>query len=732
MSSAPAQILARRPFLRDSKHDREHQGECLSSSTEKLLHTIRGGTNRTKDDRAAAQQPDAGPSVRNGNGNGTRKVRRGKGDISIGVDISPKGLRLLKLAIPESGPRLVGHWDVAYPEGITPDVPAFADFLSREIKKFKGSDRRAQVWSLVSSAQAEMWHVRVPKVPRSKLSDAVYWTAVKDKPFDPDEVVMDYEVQGEVMDQGVPKVQALVYTVPREVVDKAKQLFAAAGIKLAGLTISPIALQALFRSELVSGCDEVCANIYIGRNWSRIDLFAQGDLVLSRGVNTGVSSLVAEFADACNSTPSPLARKRPGPAASKQAPAPAEQADEPLVELVIEDGAPAGETRQQATPEDAPVVEIGDIAFELEEDDDGPEPEPVAPAEPEARPDPDALAEADDAPTLTEDQARVLMLGKLLGKTIPEDVPGAHLDAKEVVQLARGAIDRLVRQIERTFEHFMNTMGGQSVHKIFFSGDICTNRHFLDVLSSQLGVECALLDPLGKLAERPGAPRVRENQAKRLGFNLVCGLALCDKADTPNLLRTYKEKDQARRIIRQGNAVYAVFLVLAMACAGVWFWQHAQAQALRTELGAARTRLEALSPKLDETMLMSLAGDASAQQRRLKELSRKYEGLAAVLELGALTPEGVKLVSMNLELGPKPAAPGKDGARKTARTQPKVLVLDGVVQGVPDMFDATLATYLARLRHSPLFEAPVVHTREVQPLEGRGDVLHFILHITLT
>lgn len=688
-----------------------------TSSTEKLLHLIKGkgdsASNGGKGDRKSAVRAKS----RLG------KARRGGSTACIGVDIAPAGLRLVRIESGGRGPELSSYWTQPYPEGLTPDSSGFAPFLARTIKKFRGTDKKAQIWSLVSSAQAEMWHIRVPKVPRSRLSEAVYWTAMKEKTFDPETMVMDYEVQAEVMDKGVPKIQVLVYMVPREVVDKTKAVFAAAGIKPSGLTISPLALQSLFRSGLVTNGDDVFANIYIGRNWSRIDLFSQGDLILSRGVNTGISSLVAELADAYNrQAEAPAAVEPPVP----EAPA---EIDEPRpFELEVE------LDHEHAVPE---TVEL-EYDFNIESDGEAaaaPEPQPAPQPEPEPTP------ETPPQPaTLDEEQAHALLLGKLLGKPIPEDIPGRDLDTARIIELAEVAVSRLVRQIERTFEHHMSSLGGSPVQKIFFSGDLCTNHQFLDALSGQLGLDCLLLDPLGELGARPSAPDVPEAASQRLAYNLVCGLALCDTGATPNLLRTYQEKDKDRQIIRQGNVVYGIFLVLVAILAGVWLWQQNTHAGLTAELDNYNTVLASFQPQVDENLLLSMAGRVGKQQKQLKALAQKYEGLAAITELGNLTPEGIRLVSMGLELGSVPAPKAKNGDNgrnkrgRTLTVEPaaKVLVLDGVVLGSPEMFDATLATYLARLQNSPLFSAPVVHKREVEPLRGKGDVLRFILHINMS
>jgi hypothetical protein len=38
-------------------------------------------------------------------------------------------------------------------------------------------------------------------------------------------------------------------------------------------------LQTIFRRNWTPGADRPCANVFIGRNWSRIDIFTGGELV---------------------------------------------------------------------------------------------------------------------------------------------------------------------------------------------------------------------------------------------------------------------------------------------------------------------------------------------------------------------------------------------------------------------------------------------------------------------
>lgn len=672
------------------------------SSTDKLLRIIRGAQDPGDPGAGAPGAPARrrGRAVLEQFTAPRRAARRG---VVVGVDIAPTGLRLAKMAHGADGPRLLGCREVPFGPKTGPDSPEFPAFLGRQLDEFLQGEKASEIWSLVPGSQAELLHVNIPRVPPSRISDTVYWTAQKERPFDAAQFVMDYELQGDVDDRGIAKRRVLVYLVPAAEVARVRALFAEAGHRLAGLTISPLALQTIFRRQRVPGADRPCANVFIGRNWSRIDIFSQGDLVLSRGVNTGLTSLADALAEAYNERRRARAEAaaRPAPA---PAPAPAPQGDLEL-ELELELEILPGEADAAGA---APALEL-----DLEPapgPEPAPAPEPVAPA---ARMDADA--------------ARQVLSGRLLGRDVPPDLPGAELDEAQVVELASAAVNRLGRQLDRTFRHFSETNGGMVVERMFFSGSLSSSRVLLDALAGDLGIPADLLDPLGPEAHASPGAGLPAAQADRLALNLVAGLALSGPDGTPNLLHTYREKDRAQAAIRQGNAVYAVFLLVVLMLAGVWFWQDGVAGDRRAELGALRLRIADFSPAVDQTLLLSLAGELGEKRRRLKDLSSRYEGLALFNEVSALLPESVLLRSVAVEL-PDPAG-AAGGAKAPAGAGAGFVVLDGQVAGDPEIFDARLAAFLIRLEGSPLFEGAVIHERQVLRPAAGGEALRFVVHV---
>ena len=111
--------------------------------------------------------------------------------------------------------------------------------------------------------------------------------------------IFDFELQGEIVDQDKPKYFVMVYTAPIDSIKKIRTLFSDIGITLAGITTVPFAIQNIFRSKWMSATEGIFANLYIGNDFSRIDVYKKENLVMSRGFKTGSSnSMLEAIADA--------------------------------------------------------------------------------------------------------------------------------------------------------------------------------------------------------------------------------------------------------------------------------------------------------------------------------------------------------------------------------------------------------------------------------------------------
>lgn len=662
-----------------------------TTSTERLLDIIRGKGKGEAGARAPAASPQAVDSAGGGQAakapaapkvkgerlaslaaKASRPVRPPKGGgagLVVGVDIGPDCLRLARVSQSGGRSRLLGVARIPYSANEHPDSPGFAGFLASELRKFAGNAKGTECWSLISSAKAELWHVLIPKVPRGQIQEAVYWTVKREKQFDEREFVLDFEVQGEVMDKGQPKLSIMVYLAPRKQVEELKALFGRAGINLAGATISPIAIQTLFRSRWIDAGSKTYAHLYVGRNWSRIDIFIDDNIVLSRGIKAGTNSMVEALMENYN---------------------------------VMGRGG-------------AEISMPGDSVINLQLDDET----LLAPATPRA---------------LTVEQAKNVLRAKLLGQGMAAGEAGGELSEQDVLRMIRPAVERLVRQVERTFEYHTTTMGKDRVEKIFFSGEICTNQLLIDFIHSQLGIAHQLLDPLAPGGQAGANAAASMDPSERLDYNLVVALGLSNNTITPNLLYTFKDKEKQRQLKRVDLVVFLGFLAAVALLGGIFFWQQTVIDSRQAELRVQQGRLAQFVPQATEEELLKWAQKVNEKNKQLKRAAKIFESLAVFKELSELTPSEVRIVTLDMEYGadlPEAKATGKKPTKSPTTRAPRLLILDGVVLGSPENYELVLTSFLIRLENSKLFGLPIIHKRSVEEFSTSGSVLRFTVHINM-
>jgi hypothetical protein len=76
--------------------------------------------------------------------------------------------------------------------------------------------------------------------------------------------------------------------------------------------------------------------------------------------------------------------------------------------------------------------------------------------------------------------------------------------------------------------------------------------------------------------------------------------------------------------------------------------------------------------------------------------------------------------------------PPEDAKKKKGGpvAKPKVLILEGIVQGDRLTLESTLAGYLMELRNSPLFDQPDISTKSLE-YSGNNQVLRFKAQLNL-
>ena len=627
------------------------------SSTERLLELIRTDSE--------IELEDSGESSQKPSGRFKSFVRRSisfKKNIAVGVDIGYDDLKLVKVQrVSDRSYEMLEYARIPFDPEVPRENPEFHQFLRPTLAEFCGPHRNADIWCTISSARVETRHFRIPKVAARQIPNAIYWTYQREAAFEEDEKVFDFEILGETQEEQSVKMDVLAYTVPLDEVVALKEMFAKAGFPLSGISIVPFAFQTLLRTRRVEASDRFVASLYIGRDWSRIDIFSGGNLTLSRGIKAGVRSMMEGLKKEIESTSRGLS----------------------LVKSPSKD-----------------VGRIRAVKKKLK---------------------------------LDLEVAQKYFFGYIHESTAV-DAAGKKLGINEnkVFQMIQPALERLVRQVERTIRHYALNYENARIGKIYISSGVTPHQRILSYIGEELGMPTEVLNPFQASSNFLPQVPIPDSVSEQSSFAPAMGMALANNSRTPNFLFTYKDKRKAVRNQRINRGVFATFLLLMACVVGLSFWQERIIRDKEDQKQQLTQHLERYNLRVDKNLILKLVEQIRQKNRSDQAIGKKYLNLAVISEVVDLTPPNVRLLNISTRLGPLPAKqqPQKGKKKQKAEGSPKILILEGIVQGDRLMLESALAGYLLELKNSPLFDQPNISSKSFEFL-GNNEVLRFKAQLSL-
>ena len=461
------------------------------SSTEKLLDLIRYNTPPQSTDNPT--EP-AAPS---------QKMRLLKAltfqkAIGIGVEIGNRCIKIAKInRISDKSFELLDYDTIDVEQADKFDTPRLAKALAAILTRFCTGLKRYDIWCCVASAKVETRCIRIPKLPKKQIPNAVFWTFSKEVSFSDKEMLLDFRILGDVNENGMTKTQVMTFTIPIAETEALKRLFSRTGHPLTGISIVPFAIQNLLKTGIVQETGQNTCCLFIGRDWSRITIYANGDLILSRGIKAGMHSMI----DA-------IAEQYRHPSATDMPPT-----------LVMED-------RDGNPPEEQDEYH--------------------------------AAALEDFYRFLDTDSATAAR---------PQD--GKPVD---IFQIIYPAIDRLIKQVERTIAHFSLHFKRSGVSDILISGKMTANSTVISHIGSQLGVPVNILNPFPHPHAFTQKVTIPDFPAEKESFVPAIGIGLSSNELTPNFLFTYRHREKRNRArqIRIGISAASIGFLALLFCGFLW------------------------------------------------------------------------------------------------------------------------------------------------------------------
>jgi Tfp pilus assembly PilM family ATPase len=299
-----------------------------------------------------------------------------------------------------------------------------------------------------------------------------------------------------------------------------------------------------------------------------------------------------------------------------------------------------------------------------------------------------------------------------LGVLARQDLAG--LEERELEGLA-GALDRLIRQVDRTLDYFRVNLKKGAVARLLMAGPLTPDCFLVAYLQEHVQTDIQLLD----VTKLPGAVKAGITQAAMPSlFAMSAGLALSEAVRTPNLLFSSEERQRRNRMARIRGWVSMIASGLLIAGLLAWVGISLQVQRLRQQGKQVAEKSEEIVRLFEPSEMDQQVAEAVRRQAMLRKTAARYLPEALVQELTALMPGRVWLVQVDMELG-RPV----QAARKKAD---RYVQLQGFVDAPQGTANALLAECVVRLEGSPLLMAPEVISAQPEVLDGRA-VLFFSL-----
>jgi len=252
------------------------------------------------------------------------------------------------------------------------------------------------------------------------------------------------------------------------------------------------------------------------------------------------------------------------------------------------------------------------------------------------------------------------------------------------------------------------------------------HQRIVDYIGEELAIPTETLNPFADSANFLSLAPSPDNPSEQSAYVPAMGMALSSNTLTPNFLHTYKDKQKAARTQWINRGVFAAFLMVVVLCIGITFWQGHQVEEKEFKLLQLQRQLENVTLRVDKSLILKLVDETRANRSQIKAIGQKYFGLAVISELTQLTPSSVRLISISTTLA---GAPGKQKENK-AGSNPKTLVLDGIISGERLILEPKLAGFLMELKNSPMFDEPKLSKKSFERYKDK-DVLRFTARLKL-
>ena len=292
-------------------------------------------------------------------------------------------------------------------------------------------------------------------------------------------------------------------------------------------------------------------------------------------------------------------------------------------------------------------------------------------------------------------------------------------------------IERLVRQLARTFEYCTTTFKTPPVSRIFTSGEFTVNNPILLAIENRIGIKCSVIEPLAStIFHRDFTPRT----SYACELLVAAGLSLSDRQITTNFLFTYKERAQERSSNRINAMIAMVTIGLALGCGGFFAWQYQAGLGKQATIASMRQELDHLYQQEPRSRSDEYASQTIRKIGQFhhdnKERVIRFKVIALINELTKKIGPELRITDLTLDLEQKQTETrGKNNAPPPL--SPGTLEFKGYISAAPDTQEFILMNLLKSLATLNLLGEPKLKANARTSLQNQR-VLRFEITMKTT
>lgn len=292
-------------------------------------------------------------------------------------------------------------------------------------------------------------------------------------------------------------------------------------------------------------------------------------------------------------------------------------------------------------------------------------------------------------------------------------------------------IERLVRQLVRTFEYCATTFKTPPVSRIFTSGEYTVNAPILQAIENRIGIKCQVLDPFASTIfhrdQQTRAPYASE-------LMVAAGLSLSEKGITTNFLFTYKEQALEKSTNRINTIIAMVTICLALGVGGFFAWQYRAELGKEATIAAMRSELNQLYQqeplsRSDEYTTRTI-GKIEQFHHDNRERLIRFKVLALINELTQQIGPELRITDLTLDLMQK-QTDSRLNKDATSPSPPGTVLFAGYISAPPEAQEFILMNLLKSLATLNLLGDPKLKSTTRTSLQNHK-VLRFEITLKTT